>query len=281
MENVIVSNPAQFEQKKKAIRAGGPSLLHVVADFDKTFTHSSWNGKKHNSLIELIRTHNYISPEYNKEAFALFDKYHPMEFDASLDLETKKKMMLEWWTTHGRVMAKYGMTKEVVDRVVKEQPIYFREGLRKFLDTLDDRHVPLLIFSASTSNFLEGFLKKEHLWKGNIHMISNRFVFDEKGITTGYDESMIIHTYNKDETALRGSAYSSLVANRKNVVLIGDTLGDATMTDGLPHNVVIKVGFLNEKIEENLPHYQKTFDVVILNDGSFDFVNELLGDILP
>ncbi len=281
MENIFIPNPTEFERKKQVIRAGGPSLLHVVTDFDKTFTHSVWNGKKHNSLIELIRTHNYISLEYSKEAFGLFDKYHPMEFDANLDVETKKKMMLEWWTTHGRVMAKHGMTKEVVDRVVKEQPIYFREGLRKFLDTLDDRHVPLLIFSASVSNFLEGFLKKEHLWKGNIHLVSNRFVFDAKGITTGYDESMIIHTFNKGEEALRGSAYSSLVTNRKNVVLIGDTLGDATMADGLKHNCVIKIGFLNEKIEANLPHYQKAFDVVILNDGPFDFVNELMDEILP
>lgn len=281
MNTVLISRPAEFERKKQAIRAGGSSLLHVVADFDKTFTHAFWDGKKHNSLIELIRTHNYISPEYSKEAFALFDKYHPMEFDANLDLETKKKMMQEWWTTHGRVMAKHGMTKEVVDRVVNEQPIYFREGLRKFLDTLDDRHVPILIFSASVSNFLEGFLKKEHLWKRNIHIVSNRFVFNEKGVTTGYDESLIIHTFNKDETALRGSAYSSLVASRTNVVLLGDTLGDATMTDGLPHNVVIKIGFLNEKIEENLPHYQKAFDVVILNDGPFDFVNELLSELLP
>jgi 5'-nucleotidase len=131
------------------------------------------------------------------------------------------------------------------------------------------------------SNFLEGFLKKEQLWKGNIHVVSNRFVFDEKGVTTGYDESLIIHTYNKDEKALKGSPYSSLVASRKNVILIGDTLGDATMADGLQHNCVLKVGFLNENQEENLSHYEKTFDVVILHDGPFDFVNELLDDLLP
>ena len=39
------------------------------------------------------------------------------------------------------------------------------------------------------------------------------------------------------------------VQDRKNVILIGDSLGDPKMTGGLPHlDCVIKIGFLNAKV---------------------------------
>ena len=34
------------------------------------------------------------------------------------------------------------------------------------------------------------------------------------------------------------------MAERKNVILLGDGLGDVTMADGIPHNVVLKVRLL-------------------------------------
>jgi hypothetical protein len=67
-------------------------------------------------------------------------------------------------------------------------------------------------------------------------------------------------------------------------------------------NVIVKIGFLNDHIQENISHYkvrekrtkrsikfksnhssfpfQEAFDVIILNDGSFDWVNDLLIDIV-
>jgi 5'-nucleotidase len=52
------------------------------------------------------------------------------------------------------------------------------------------------------------------------------------------------------------------------------------MSEGLEHENIIKIGFLNENIKESLSEYKKNFDVIILDDGPMDFVNDLLKNIL-
>ena len=60
---------------------------------------------------------------------------------------------------------------------------------------------------------------------------------------------------------------------------LGDNLGDIHMSDGLDHSEVISIGFLNERIDERLEVYKKTFDVVIINDGSMQFPLDLVMQI--
>jgi hypothetical protein len=44
---------------------------------------------------------------------------------------------------------------------------------------------------------------------------------------------------------------------RKNIVLMGDSLGDLHMAEGIPNpNVILKIGFLNKNTEENLIKYK-------------------------
>ena len=53
------------------------------------------------------------------------------------------------------------------------------------------------------------------------------------------------------------------------------------MSNGLPDSAnILKVGFLNSKVAELLPQYKGVYDVIITNDGSFDFVlNSILRKI--
>jgi len=43
---------------------------------------------------------------------------------------------------------------------------------------------------------------------------------------------------------------------------------------------IIRIGFLNESVSERLPQYQELYDAVIINDGTFEFPNALLAEIL-
>lgn len=54
------------------------------------------------------------------------------------------------------------------------------------------------------------------------------------------------------------------------------------MADGARHDTVLRIGFLNEdsRLSELLPLYEKAYDVVILHDGTMDFVLDLLRDVL-
>lgn len=42
----------------------------------------------------------------------------------------------------------------------------------------------------------------------------------------------------------------------------------------------IFIGFLNESVKENLEQYKKNFEVVITDDGSFDWINKFVGDVV-
>ena len=68
--------------------------------------------------------------------------------------------------------------------------------------------------------------------------------------------------------------------NRTHVLLLGDNMGDIHMSDGLDISERLAVGFLNDRITENLPVYRSIFDTVILNDGSMELVRQLVQHIV-
>lgn len=64
---------------------------------------------------------------------------------------------------------------------------------------------------------------------------------------------------------------------RKNVLLLGDSEGDPRMTDGMNHDTILKIGFLNYHEAKLLPTYEKLYDAIILGDGDFSFINQIFG----
>lgn len=65
---------------------------------------------------------------------------------------------------------------------------------------------------------------------------------------------------------------------RQNLVLLGDSLGDAHMSDGIDFDpaTLLRIGFLNDKVEERMEAFLATFDVVILGDPDFSVPLELI-----
>jgi len=85
---------------------------------------------------------------------------------------------------------------------------------------------------------------------------------------------------NKDETTIHSFPFYNKIKDRKNVLLLGDSLEDIGMVKGFDYKNLIKVGFLNENVDENLEIYKKNYDMLLLNDSSMDAVNKLLEDII-
>ncbi len=52
------------------------------------------------------------------------------------------------------------------------------------------------------------------------------------------------------------------------------------MSEGFPYNNIVKIAFLNENTEKNLQEYKKHFDIIILNDGDFDYINQLIKELI-
>jgi len=196
-----------------------------------------------------------------------------------LSLEGKSQKMDEWWRKHFDLLAECGMNKKVIEDIVNKNKARFREGVLDFLDFLYNEGIPLIIMSAGPGQLIEKVLEKEGRLYNNIHIIANHFIFDEEGIAIGRRDPPI-HTFNKKEFVLKDLPIYEDLLERKNVLLLGDAIGDIDMVEGFAYEKLVKVGFLNEKIEENLEEYRKNFDVVITEDGSFEFINKLLEEIV-
>ena len=66
------------------------------------------------------------------------------------------------------------------------------------------------------------------------HVISNRMVFegdDAEAKLVGFSEPLI-HMFNKSEGHSPDAPYYAAVHQRRNVILLGDGLGDVSMADG-------------------------------------------------
>lgn len=273
---------AKFSDEKllnDKIKNFNKNNFHVVADFDGTLTKAFVEGQKTHTTIAQIRQGNYLTPDYPTRAHALFDEYHPYEISSTITLDEKRDKMLEWWRKHIELMIECGMNKEVIKDIIKKKKIIGREGLGGFITLLAKNNIPLLIISAGLGDVIKEYLESEGIMHKNIHIISNFYNFDDNGKVTGY-KSQIIHSYNKNEVAVKSHIYYEQIKERKNVILLGDSLGDLGMSEGITHEEIIKIGFLNYNIEEELNEFLKSFDVAILNDGTMEYINKLLNGII-
>jgi len=281
MIDIVISNPEKLEHAKKTILEQGKEKIHVLADFDRTLTKVFVNGKKYPSIISVLRDEDYLSPEYSEKAKALASKYHPIEIDSTIPIEEKKKAMYKWWTQHFDLLIKSGLNKNHLERVVNEGNIQFRKGTPEFLDFLNENKIPLIIMSSAGlgGDSISMYLEKQGKLYDNISIISNSYEWDSDGNAIGVKEP-IIHVMNKDETAIKDYEAFELIKDRKNVLLLGDSLGDLGMITGFEYDNLIKIGFLNEEINENLEQYKENFDIILLNDTNLNYVNELVREVI-
>jgi 5'-nucleotidase len=280
LENIVISNPEKLEESKKLISEAGVNKLHIVTDFDRTLTTAFVDGKSIPSLISVLRDGNYLTPDYAPKANRLYAKYHPIEIDPKIPFEEKKKAMYEWWATHFDLLIKSGLNKRDLKRVVESQKVKLRDGFGDFIVFLKTHNIPLVIISSSGlgGDTISMYLEKEGKLYNNVHIISNSYEWDENDNAIAIRQP-IIHMLNKDKTVIQNLPVFNVIKNRKNILLLGDSLDDIGMIKGFDYNNLIKIGFLNENIEENLEHYKYNFDIVILNGYTMDYINVLLREL--
>ncbi|XVF00055.1 hypothetical protein REPUB_Repub03eG0253300 [Reevesia pubescens] len=240
----VIRDPQSLNHKISAIRNAGPSKLQVIADFDATLTRYWINGQRGQSSHGLLQQGN-----------------------------------LEWGKTHG-LLIEGGLTYDAIKKFVANANIAFRDGVVELFEFLEERDVPVLIFSAGLADIIEEVLRqKVHRSCNNIKIVSNQMVFDDCGHLVSF-KGKLIHSLNKNEHALDMAAPlhdelgdvnvpvtdNASVKQRTNVLLLGDHIGDLGMSDGLNYENRISLGFLNDNIEKNLESYRNAFDIVYLND---------------
>uniref|UniRef100_A0A3Q4BY90 Uncharacterized protein n=1 Tax=Mola mola TaxID=94237 RepID=A0A3Q4BY90_MOLML len=167
----------------------------VISDFDMTLTRFAHNGKR-------CPTSYSNSPlKFSLQLKELLNKYYPIEINASLSVEEKLPLMVEWWTKAHELLLQQEIRKDLLAVVVKESEAMLRDGYKLFFDHLQEHSIPLLILSAGIGDILEEVIRQAGVFHPNIKVLSNFMDFDES-----VEERMQFHldSYDivlvKDET---------------------------------------------------------------------------------
>lgn len=288
--DVVVGDPELLEKKIAAIRLAGPEKLQVIADFDATLTTYWIDGRRGQSCHGLLQQGN---PKYDIKRQELKEYYHPLEFNPTIPLDEKAKLMEEWWEKAHALLIEGGLTYDAIKKSVDNATIAFREGVVELFEFLEEKEVPVLIFSAGLADVIEELLRQKlHRSFKNVKIVSNRMVFNLSGQLVSF-KGKTIHSLNKNEHALDMAAPvhdrlgdangliddTASVKKRTNVLLLGDHIGDLRMSDGLNYETRISVGFLNHNVADSLDSYRKAFDVVYLNDAPMRGVVNLVSQL--
>lgn len=223
---------------------------------------------------------NDFSPCWLSQLTELFHHYYPIEIDPHRTIKEKLPHMVQWWSKAHSLLCQQRIQKFQIAQVVGESTAMLREGYKMFFDTLYHNNIPLFIFSAGIGDILEEIIRQMKVFHPNIHIVSNYMDFSEDGFLKGF-KGQLIHTYNKNSSVCENSSYFQQLRNKTNIILLGDSIGDLTMADGVPGvQNILKIGFLNDKVEERRERYMDSYDIVLEKDETLDVVNGLLQHIL-
>ncbi|KAJ0262303.1 5'-nucleotidase [Hirschfeldia incana] len=291
--NTVIDHPRALTDKITLIRDAGPSKFQVIADFDGTLTRYRVNGIRGQSSHGILQQGN---ADFDAKREALYEHYHPLEFSPVIPLEEKTKLMEEWWSKTHDLLIEGGLTYDAIKQSVASSSLAFRDGVVELFEFLEEKEIPVLIFSAGLADVIEEVLRQKlHRTFKNVKIVSNRMVFDDDGRLVSF-KGKLIHVLNKNEHALDMAAplhdnlgvdngeedeENAYVKQRRNVLLLGDHLGDLRMSDGLNYESRISIGFLNDNIEKSLESYREAFDIVYLNDAPMWGALELVSQLFP
>ncbi|XP_056597046.1 cytosolic 5'-nucleotidase 3 [Triplophysa dalaica] len=274
--SVCMKEPERVNEILTSMRNSGSSTLQVISDFDMTLTRFAYNGKRCPTCHNILENDKLISEECKAELQNLLNTYYPIEIDCTRSPEEKLPLMVEWWTKAHDLLVQQKIRKDDLAHVVRESEARLRDGYKEFFHHLKVMCVPLLIFSAGIGDVLEEVIRQAGVFYSNVKVVSNYMDFDESGVLRAF-KGQLIHIYNKREGALLNTQHFRELHSRSNVLLLGDSLGDLNMSDGVSDmQNILTIGYLNDKVDERRQSYLNSYDVVLVKDESMEVPNAIL-----
>ncbi|CAF89660.1 unnamed protein product, partial [Tetraodon nigroviridis] len=269
-------DPQEVQKIMQCMLKAGYNTLQVISDFDMTLTRFAYKGKRCPTCHNILDNSTLISDDCKLKLKQLLDTYYPIEIDTSLSVEEKLPLMVEWWTKAHELLVEQKIRKDRLAMAVDESDAMLRDGFQLFFDHLHKHNVPLLIFSAGIGDILEEVIRQAGVFHPNINIFSNYMDFDEAGILRAF-KGELIHICNKREGAMLNTGHFQELRARPNVLLLGDSLGDLNMADGVQDmQNILKIGFLNDKVEERKESYLDSYDIVLVKDETMEVPNAIL-----
>jgi 5'-nucleotidase len=275
-QRVAFKDKQKFYEKVNRLVSDGPDYLQIVTDFDYTLTKFfNVKGTRALSCHSVIEDCGMLHDDYHYKAKAIQRKYYPIEVDPLLSNEEKTKYMIEWVYASHDLLIENQVTKEIIQlaalNAIKNENVRLRDGVVELFKFLETFKIPTLVFSAGIADVLEHLIACYTAINPEfVYIISNRCIFDvETKILVGFEDP-VIHVFNKQASSFLHTEFfqHNDLNKRKNLILIGDSLTDLKMSEGMPHeeDSMLKIGFLNDKVDERREQYLQAFDIVIFDD---------------
>lgn len=266
-----IKDPQRVERIINEFMHGGFQRLQLVSDFDYTITKQRMDdGTPVLSSFGIFNACKSLPRDFIEESKKLYHTYRPIEINPRIPLEEKVQHMIDWWTRSGSLLNGFPFDDSEIDHIALKYKDSLRDHSHELFAMLHKHDIPVLVFSAGLGNSVVSVLRQANVLHPNVKVISNFLQYKEDGLLDGFKPPMI-HTFNKNETALNGSEYYDLVHNRDHIIVMGDSLGDSEMANGVPSSShIIKIGFLFDHVEENLDKYMDAFDIVLVDDQTMD-----------
>ncbi|KAM9309235.1 cytosolic 5'-nucleotidase 3 isoform 1-T1 [Pholidichthys leucotaenia] len=277
---VHMKDPERVEQIICDLIKGGASKLQIITDFDMTLSKFSINGKRCPTCHNIVDDCKLVTDEGRQKLLQLRHKYYPIEIDPHLTMEEKYPFMVEWYFKAHSLLVEQRLERDKLAEVVRESDVALRDGFEQFFDRLHQHNVPVFIFSAGLGDVLEEIINQAGVYHANVKVVSNFMDFDDNGVLKGF-KGELIHVYNKHDGALKNTEYFKQLKEYSNIILLGDSMGDLSMADGVSNvETILKIGFLNDKVEERLDAYLDSYDIVLVRDETLEVPNAILQKVL-
>ena len=274
----LVYDTQKLEDKIQKMAEGGANKLHILADFDRTLSGFSYVGDQMvGSIIGLLRAGSYLTPEYSAQSYTLFEKYHPMEYNQSIPRTERIVLMEEWWRKHSELLIRSKLNKRDMDNAMIAGHLKLRDGVIEAFQLLHKYNVPVIIMSGGPAYMIQKQLELSGIMTNNVHIVANYYEYDSDGYMINYKQP-VVHSQNKYEIILHEFPFFEKLKERTNVILLGDQIDDLGMIEGFDYENLLTIVFANKKENEKI--FAQKFDVVIGEEGNFDFINDTLKQIL-
>ncbi|KAM5274059.1 cytosolic 5'-nucleotidase 3A isoform 2-T2 [Ctenodactylus gundi] len=252
----------------------------IITDFDMTLSRFSYKGKRCPTCHNVIDNCKLVTDDCRRKLLQLKERHYAIEVDPELSVEEKLPYMVEWYTKSHGLLVEQGIPKAKLKEIVAESDVMLKEGYENFFGQLQQHEVPMFIFSAGIGDVLEEVIRQAGVYHSNVKVVSNFMDFDENGLLKGF-KGELIHVFNKHDGALRNTDYFQQVKANSNIILLGDSQGDLHMADGVANvEHILKIGYLNDRVDELLEKYMDSYDIVLVKDESLDVANSILQKIL-
>ncbi|XP_014213983.1 7-methylguanosine phosphate-specific 5'-nucleotidase isoform X3 [Copidosoma floridanum] len=277
--NVHIKDEATVLNKINKIVRDGANKLQLVTDFDLTLTKQHENGVPILSSFGIFRKCKQLPEFYKSETKVMYQKYRAIEIDPNIPLEEKVNAMNDWNMSAHKMLQGIPFDKKEIEEVTDRYGHSLRDRTKELFTKLNALGIPILVFSAGLGDVVRTQLRHQEVYMNNVNIISNFLKFNGSMLEGFENPQRLIHVFNKNEHAVENE-YFRIIQGRVNVVLMGDTLGDATMADGVKDTeTILRIGFLYDQAEECLPSYKEAFDIVLVDDQTMNVVLDVLSSL--